>query len=88
MAKAKPKTSKDYEQLGRLVANIYESGYLDRGQTYKMTFMKGVLGGVGGVLGATIVIALLLWFLSLFKQVPIVGPFVNNVRHTVQEKQN
>lgn len=87
MAAKKPKTPKEYEQLGRVVANIYETGYLDRNQTYKMSFVKGLLGGVGGVIGATIVIGLVLWFLSLFKQIPVVGPFVNTVRHTVQESK-
>lgn len=83
--KAKPSSAKDYEQLGRMVASIYETGYLDFKQTLKMSFIKGLVGGLGGVVGATIVVALLLWTLSLFKDVPFVGRITNNVRQTIQK---
>ncbi len=66
-----------------MLQNIYESGYADRNQTYKMSFFKGVLSGLGGVLGATILVGILLWVLSLFSHVPLLNRFVNNVRQTV-----
>lgn len=77
------KSSKDYEQLGRMLENIYSSGYIDKNQTYKNSFVKGVMGGLGGVIGATIVVALLVWVLSLFHEVPLIGPFVDKVEQTV-----
>lgn len=80
----KAKSKKEYEQLGRMLVNIYESGYTNQNQTYKNSFIKGLLGGLGGVLGATILIALLLWFLSFFNEVPLLGPFIDKVTHTVQ----
>lgn len=67
-----------------MLTNIYESGYIDRNQSYKQSFIKGVLSGLGGVIGATIVVGLLLWALSLFSSVPLVSRFVNNVKTTVQ----
>ena len=79
-----PKTNKDYEHLGRMLTNIYESGYLDKNEVYKTSLIKGLIGGFAGVLGATILIGLLIWILTLFKQVPVVGPFVDKLRHTVQ----
>lgn len=88
MAKSKSKPVKDlkpaeYEQLGRLMADVYENNYANRGRMFKMTFIKGVLTGFGSVLGATIVVALVLWVLSLFEQVPLIGPLLEKLSDPV-----
>ncbi len=79
---------KQYEQLGKMLVSIYETGYLDKAKFYKMNFIKGLVAGFGGVIGATIVVALLLWILSLFQEIPIIGPLVDNLRGTLQENGN
>jgi hypothetical protein len=81
------KTPREYEELGRMVASIYETGYLDTKRSLKNSFIKGVVSGLGGVIGATIVVALLLWVLSLFSQVPLVDRFVRPIQNTVETKQ-
>lgn len=70
-----------------MVATIHDSGYLDHKQAYKMSFLKGVASGLGGVIGATIVVALLLWMLSAFKEVPLVGPLIRNTQNTVDSNR-
>ncbi len=80
----KPKTPKEYEALGRVVAAIYEYGYLDRKQMLRTSFLKGVVTGLGGVIGATIVVTILVWVLSIFGSVPLVGRFVDKIDNTVQ----
>lgn len=79
MASKKPKTNKEYEELGKKLLNFYESGYVDKKQALSWAFLKGLAGGVGAFLGGTIVIALLLWILSLFDQVP----FINTIRDSL-----
>jgi hypothetical protein len=77
-------TSKKYEQLGRMLVSIYESGYLDRNQAYKMSFLKGLVTGLGGVLGATLLVALLLWVLALVSDVPLIERITDPVYETIK----
>lgn len=70
-----------------MLANIYETGYIDRNQTYKMSFIKGVLTGLGGVIGATLVVALVLWLLSVFTLVPILDRVVEPVQDTLKTRR-
>lgn len=84
--KPKNKSPKDFEELGKILTNVYESGYLDRGTAYKMSFLKGVLSGIGGVIGATLVLVLLLWLLSILDDIPLIGRVFENLRQTVESK--
>ena len=82
----KPAKKADYEQLGKMLQNIYESGYIDRNQLYKTSFLKGVVTGLGGVIGATIVVGLLLWMLSALNYTPL-RPLNERIQETVKPEK-
>jgi hypothetical protein len=84
--KSKSKTEKDYENLGRIVASVYESGYLDAAKSYKMAFFKGILQGLGGAIGATLILAFLLWLLSLFSDLWFIGDIVEKIEMSISER--
>lgn len=86
MAKTNNDKAKEYERLGRQLEALYDAINPKKGALYKTAFLKGILGGVGGVIGATLVIALLLWVLSLFDSVPFVGPITHTVQKTIERK--
>jgi hypothetical protein len=88
-SKKQPKEDrhKDYEKLGKQVASLYDAINPDRSGLYRTAFLKGIVTGVGGVIGATLVIVVLAWFLSLLGHVPFVGPIFDNAKETIQEKQ-
>ncbi len=86
--KPQSKSKTDYEHLGKMLSEIYESGYIDHHRAYKTSFIKGMMSGLGGVIGATIVLALLLWLLSLFQEIPLVGPFLDSVQDTLKSAKN
>ena len=86
MAK-KDKTPKEYEQLGRAVNAIFETGYLDKKQAYKTSFIKGVVSGLGGVIGATVVVALLVWILSIVGTFKPIGRFTDKLNNTIEKTQ-
>ena len=86
--KKKTKSTKiSYEELGKMLQNIYDTGYIDRNQSYKMSFIKGLLSGFGGVLGATILVAILLWILSLFSNLPLIDKLSENFTKTLQSQK-
>lgn len=76
----------DYQRLGQQVVNLYDELKPNRTALYRTNFIKGLLSGLGGVVGATVGIAVLLWLLSLFGQIPLIGHFVDAVKHTLQSR--
>lgn len=82
----KTETEKEQIELGKKLQAFYDSGYVNRSQAFWFSFLKGVLGGLGSVIGATVAIAILLWVLSGLDQVPFVGHFSESVRETLQRK--
>jgi hypothetical protein len=66
-----------------MLENIYESGYIDRNQLYKNSFVKGAVTGFGGVIGATIGVALLLWVLTILNYTPL-RPITERIQDTVK----
>lgn len=77
----------DHEQLGKMLTNIYETGYINRNQAYKMSFIKGLLSGLGGVLGATIVLGLIIWILSFFQNVPLLDRVYDNINSSLDSRR-
>lgn len=70
---------KDYEKIGRLLEGIVVSGYSSNWRFIMYSFFRGVLYGFGIVIGGTIVVALLIWILSQFNEVPVIGPVFDNI---------
>lgn len=79
-------SDKDYEKLGKLLFSIGEIDIKKRKQIYKTQFIKGIFGGFGSVLGATIVIGIFLFVLSLIGNIPLVGNIADNVRSSVENR--
>ncbi len=40
--------------------------------------------GLGSVIGATIIIALILWVLSLLEAIPFIGPIAESFQETIE----
>ena len=78
---------KDEIELGKKLQAFYDSGYVNRNQAFWFSFLKGVLGGIGSIFGATIAIALVLWILSGLDQVPFVGHLSESIRQTLQRQR-
>lgn len=73
----------DFEKIGKSIASLQDV-FVNKKKLYKTAFIKGMFSGFGGVIGATLLVALLLWLLSFFNKLPIVGDFTETIRNTVQ----
>lgn len=85
VAEARRLAVKDYEKIGQQVASLYDAINPDRKGLYRTAFLKGIFTGVGGVIGATLVVAIVLWILASLGHVPFVGPVFQNVENTIQD---
>lgn len=54
----------------------------------KHVFFRGILTGLGGLIGATLILGLLLWFLSQLEFVPIVGNFISDIVNFLERETN
>jgi hypothetical protein len=75
------------EEVAKALEILFAAGYVDRKKLYWENFVRGIFFGVGGVIGATVVIAFLIWFLSLFDSVPLVGPLFDETKNTIQQSK-
>lgn len=65
----------------------YVQALLNRRRIAWVSFSSGVLNGLGAVIGATLVLALLLYILSRLEVVPYIGRFVSEIVKIVQQQK-
>lgn len=75
---------KNHDQISKALEVLFATEYVDQKKLYMHNFLRGMAFSAGGVIGATVVISLLVWLLSLFNTVPLVGPFFDDVRQSVE----
>lgn len=83
------KVKKDNENGARkaILEDLFYDFNKSRKQVYLMNFFRGIFFGVGSVLGGTIVVAILVWVLSLLVDVPGgIGDFIQYIVNTVQHR--
>jgi len=89
LKKVSDKIKKDNENGARqaVLEDLFYDFNRSRGQIYKMNFVRGIFFGFGSVLGGTVVVALLIWALSLFVHVPGVGNAIQDIEHSLQSSK-
>jgi len=68
-----------------LLEDLFYDFHSSRVQIYKMNFVRGIFLGFGTVIGGTLVVALLIWILSLLGNVPGgIGDFVRYIEGIIE----
>lgn len=71
-----------------IIEEMFNDFYDDRRNIYRMNFFRGIFFGLGSVLGGTVVVALVVWLLSFFVELPFIGPSVENAKDQIQSSQS
>ena len=72
-------------EIGRALEILFASEYVDHKKLYVHNFFRGIFFSAGGVIGATLVIGLLIWILSIFDNIPVIGPIFDNLRENIDQ---
>jgi len=87
--KSKGKDTKkefDAKEAARALEVLLAAGYVDKKKLYIANFIRGIFFSLGSVLGATLVVALLLWVLSVFDTAPVIGHFIQSVQDSINAR--
>lgn len=82
------KTKENNERGAReaVLEELFNDFNRSRFTIYKFNFMRGIFFGLGSVLGGTVVLALIVWFLSgLGWLVPGLAGFLNDIIHMMEK---
>lgn len=67
-----------------LMEELFNDYYDDRRNVYKMNFIRGIFFGLGTVIGGTIVVAIIVWGLSFFVDIPGIGDTAQQVQQQLE----
>lgn len=68
-----------------LLEDLFNNMYAQRKKVYKMNFFRGIFFAVGTIIGGTIIIALIIWILSLFVNLPVIGDYFKGVQQSIEQ---
>ena len=88
MKKVASKLKRD-QQIGArraVLEELFNDLYHDRVNVYLMNFMRGIFFGLGSALGATVVLAFVVWVLSFFVNIPFIGPSVQEAQQQIKSR--
>jgi hypothetical protein len=79
---------RNHDDIARALEILFATDYIDKKKLYLNNFLRGIAFSAGGIIGATVAVGLLLWVLSLFDSIPLIGPLFENTRETIEQSQN
>ncbi len=76
---------RNHDELAHALEILFAIDYFDKKKLYFHNFVRGMFFSAGGVIGATLIIGVLIWVLSIFDNIPVIGPVFNNTKNSIQQ---
>ena len=67
-----------------VLQELFHDMYVHRKRIYKVNFFRGIFFGLGSFLGATLLVAVLIWILSLFVNLPVIGDYFHQAQQSIE----
>lgn len=88
MVKKVARKIKDDQEVAsrkQLLEELFTDFNRNRAQVYRINFIRGLFFGLGSVLGGTIIVAILIWILSMVAQhIPLLHDAVDGLTQTIE----
>lgn len=75
-------------EFAKQIEMLYEAAHADKGKVFVFSLLKGVATGLGIFLGGTLIVALLLWLLTLGGNLPFIGKLSKAAERSIQQTQD
>lgn len=82
-SKAKNQSQSKKGLYAEALEEYFASQYVNRRRLYIVNFWRGAAFGLGSFLAATVGVVILIWVLSFFNNVPLIGHFMNTLQNTI-----
>lgn len=83
MSKQKLK-QEDAKSALKALEVLFTTDYISRKELYKQNFIRGLFFSAGTIIGAALILGAGVWVLSLFDQVPIIGPAFERIINSIE----
>lgn len=70
----------------RILEELFNDFHRNKFQVYWINFVRGVFFGFGVLIGGTVVVALVIWILSHFVTIPLIGEYIRQIIEVIEAK--
>ena len=83
MTESNPEPKELIEAINRFTAVIEKQSAQQR--DWKLALRNGLLAGLGGVIGATVVVSILVWITQPFRRLEAIGPMIDHLDSSLRQ---
>lgn len=84
-----PRTDKEYADLGKALTRAIVRDNIQVADNWlrfiTINFVRGLFVGLGSIIGATILVAIVIWLLNAFDGLPIIGELFERLQGSIQD---